>query len=129
MVSSYIMTTPHDEKEPTTRIRRREPAPRALARRAHLLELTEGSSAPKRVELQGDELVLGRGELSDILVDSEEVSRHHARFVRVDDEYQVQDLESRNGVYLNGLKVNLAILREGDELQFGDLVYSYREGF
>jgi pSer/pThr/pTyr-binding forkhead associated (FHA) protein len=81
------------------------------------------------VELKGDVLVLGRGGKADILVDSEEVSRDHARFVRIDDEYQVEDAESRNGVYLNGVKVHLALLREGDELQFGDLLYVYREGF
>jgi pSer/pThr/pTyr-binding forkhead associated (FHA) protein len=119
----------HDDDEPTTRARQPAAPLRPRPPRAHLLELVKGAGAPARVELKGAEVVLGRGEKADILVDSEEVSRQHAHFVRLDEEYQVEDLESRNGVYLNGLKVHLALLREGDELQFGDLVYVYREGF
>jgi hypothetical protein len=126
MVVSYIMAT-HDEA--TTRAARPADGPRPRPPRGHLLELTRGAGAPGLVELKGDLLVLGRGGKADILVDSEEVSRDHARFVRIEDEYQVEDADSRNGVYLNGVKVHLALLREGDELQFGDLVYVYREGF
>jgi pSer/pThr/pTyr-binding forkhead associated (FHA) protein len=94
----------------------------------HLLELTQGHGAPRRIELKGDRLVLGRGDRVDLAVDSEEVSRLHACFTRIDEEYQIEDLDSRNGVYLNGLKVHLAVLREGDELQLGDLVFLYKEG-
>jgi pSer/pThr/pTyr-binding forkhead associated (FHA) protein len=116
------------DDEPTTRVAKPAAGPRPRPRRAHLLELTKGTLAPARVELKGERLVLGRGDKADILVDSEEVSRQHAVFSRLDDEYQVEDLDSRNGVYLNGLKVQLAVLREGDEVQLGDLVYLYREG-
>jgi pSer/pThr/pTyr-binding forkhead associated (FHA) protein len=122
------MSREHDD-EPTTRVNKPTAGPRPRPRRAHLLELTKGTAAPARVELKGDRLVLGRGDKVDIMVDSEEVSRQHAQFVRIDEEYQVEDLESRNGVYVNGLKVHLALLRESDEVQFGDLVYVYREGF
>lgn len=117
-----------EEEELTTRIAKPIVGMRARPRRAHVLELSKGKGCPPKVELKGERLVIGRAENVDIVVDSEEVSRQHARFVRIDDEYQVEDLESRNGVYLNGLKVHLAVLREGDELQFGDLVFVYREG-
>lgn len=101
---------------------------RPRVQRAHVLELAKGKGAPERVELKAERVVLGRAEDADIVVQSEDVSRQHARFMRIDDEYQVEDLESRNGVYLNGLKVNLAVLREGDEVQIGDVVFVYREG-
>ena len=117
-----------DHEELMTRVMRPASRPRPRPRRAHLLELTEGQGAPRRVELKGDRLVLGRGEKVDITIESDEVSRQHATFTRLDDEYQVEDLDSRNGVYLNGLKVHLAILREGDEIQLGDVVYLYKEG-
>jgi pSer/pThr/pTyr-binding forkhead associated (FHA) protein len=120
--------TPLDEEELTTLLNRPPRVLRARPRRAHVLELVKGSGAPKRIELVGERLVLGRADTADLVVASEEVSRHHARFSRVDDEYQVEDLDSRNGVYLNGLKVNLAVLREGDEVQLGDHVFAYREG-
>jgi predicted component of type VI protein secretion system len=117
-----------DEEELTTRVTRPAAGPRPRPRRTHSLELTEGHGAPARVELRGDRLLLGRGDKVDIAVESEEVSRLHASFSRIDEEYQVEDLDSRNGVYLNGLRVHLALLREGDELQLGDIVYLYREG-
>jgi pSer/pThr/pTyr-binding forkhead associated (FHA) protein len=122
-----VMAGPIDE-ELTTRVNKPVVGLRPRPRRAHVLELLKGAGAPVRVELKGERLVLGRAENVDLVIDSEEVSRQHARFLRVDDEYQVEDLGSRNGVYLNGLKVHSAVLREGDEVQFGDLVFAYREG-
>jgi hypothetical protein len=115
-------------EELTTRVAKPIGGIRPRPRRAHVLELLKGSGAPPHLELKLERIVIGRAENVDIVVDSEEVSRQHARFSRIDDEYQVEDLDSRNGVYLNGLKVHLAVLREGDEVQFGDLVFLYREG-
>lgn len=121
------MAGPNDG-ELTTRVNKPVVGLRPRPRRAHVLELVRGAGAASRIELKGERLLLGRAENVDIVIESEEVSRHHARLMRIDDEYQVEDLGSRNGVYLNGIKVHLAVLREGDELQFGDLVFSYREG-
>jgi hypothetical protein len=112
----------------TTRVAKPLGGIRPRPRRAHVLELIKGTGTVAHIELKLERIVLGRAENVDIVVDSEEVSRQHARFSRIDDEYQVEDLESRNGVYLNGLKVHLAVLREGDEVQFGDLIFLYREG-
>jgi pSer/pThr/pTyr-binding forkhead associated (FHA) protein len=116
------------DEELTTRVAKPVVGLRPRPRRTHLLELLKGQGAPPVIELKLERLVLGRADNVDIVVDSEEVSRQHVRLTRIDDEYQVEDLDSRNGVYLNGLKVHLAVLREGDELQFGDLVFLYREG-
>jgi pSer/pThr/pTyr-binding forkhead associated (FHA) protein len=120
--------TPLEEEELTTRVNRPAGVLKARPRRAHVLEVVKGRGAPARIELVGERLVLGRADTADLVISSDEVSRHHARFTCVDDEYQVEDLDSRNGVYLNGLKVNLAVLREGDEVQLGDHVFAYREG-
>ncbi len=120
---------PLDEEEATTaQISMRFKPPRVQPRRAHVLVLKKGDGAAPRTELQGDVMVLGRSLDSDVPVDSDEVSRQHVRFTRVDDEYQVEDLGSRNGLYLNGLRVHLAVLREGDELHIGNVVFEYQEG-
>lgn len=78
--------------------------------------------------LDGNDYVLGRGEQATLVLDSEEVSRAHARLTRTDGEYTVEDLGSRNGIMLNGLRVHAAVLRDGDELQLGDVTLTYREG-
>jgi pSer/pThr/pTyr-binding forkhead associated (FHA) protein len=115
-------------EEKTAQVSLKIKPPRERPRRAHLLILKKGDGAPARVELNGDAMVIGRAQDVDIPIDSEQVSRQHARFVRIDDEYQVEDLASRNGVYLSGLKVHVALLREGDELQIGNVVFTYQEG-
>jgi pSer/pThr/pTyr-binding forkhead associated (FHA) protein len=38
------------------------------------------------------------------------------------------DLESSNGVFLNGVRVHSAALHEGDVIQIGDAVLVFREG-
>ncbi len=98
---------------------------RPVVQRPHMLE------ARKRREkftLDGNEYVLGRGDKATLLLDSEEVSRAHAKITRVDGEYTIEDLGSRNGITLNGLRVHAAVLRDGDEVQLGDVVLTYREG-
>jgi predicted component of type VI protein secretion system len=106
--------------------------PRAVKRtpRAHVLEVV---SAPEgvsheRMLLNRNQLVLGRAADAQLQIESELLSRHHARFTRRHGEYHVLDLDSSNGVILNGLRVHSALLRDGDQLQLGDLVLLYREG-
>ena len=38
------------------------------------------------------------------------------------------DLDSRNGVYLNGVKIHSAVLHGGDNLQLGSVVLVFHEG-
>ncbi|MBL8919280.1 MAG: FHA domain-containing protein [Myxococcaceae bacterium] len=97
-------------------------------RRAHVLDQTAGPGSPKRHELSDDTLVIGRGSAADLRLDSDDVSRTHAQLLRVDDEYSIEDLDSRNGIFLNGLQVHAAVLRDGDQVQLGDVVFIYSEG-
>lgn len=101
---------------------------RPTVQRPHLLEAKEGPGTGKKYVLDANELIMGRGEKATLLLESEEVSRAHAKLVRNEGEYTIEDLGSRNGILLNGLKVHSAVLRDGDQVQLGDVVLSYREG-
>ncbi len=48
-----------------------------------------------------DEMTIGRGEECDIVLPTRQISRQHARIYREDDSYYIQDLESRNGTWVN----------------------------
>ena len=48
----------------------------------------------------------------DVVLDSAAVSRHHARVVRIDDAFLIEDMRSSNGTYLNGRRI-----RERQQLQ------------
>jgi two-component system cell cycle sensor histidine kinase/response regulator CckA len=76
----------------------------------------EGRVIPMR---QGT--VIGRAPEMGASVDEEDVSRHHAR-LSVDEatsSWEIEDLTSRNGTWVNGLRITRAPLRPGDILRLG----------
>ena len=83
-----------------------------------ILVVQEGQLAGKRWPLSKAELTIGRGEDCDIVLPDRQVSRHHFRVVRDDDGYNVEDLGSKNGTYINGAPVRGSMqLQDGDEIQ------------
>ncbi len=88
------------------------------ATRARLVVMA-GARAGMRYAVD-KELVIGRGETVDVLLEDGEISRHHAR-IFADDRgvYWVEDLGSRNGTFLNGLQLQKGELRFGDRLTLG----------
>ncbi len=96
--------------------------------RPHFLEQIQGEGSPARFELGKDELVVGRGTGVDIPLSGDQVSRRHALIRRRNEEYSVFDLDSRHGVFLNGIRVHSAVLRDEDIVQFADAVFVYCEG-
>jgi pSer/pThr/pTyr-binding forkhead associated (FHA) protein len=73
------------------------------------------------VAWQGDQIVAGRAAECDVVLGIDEVSRRHARFERSGDRFEVCDLGSVNGTFVNGRRV------ERQELHVGDIVQI--EGF
>ena len=69
--------------------------------------------------LRGDRMVVGRLSACDICLADANVSRRHAEFFRLDDEWFVQDLESTNGTRLNGQPVTRSRLKDGDVVEVG----------
>ena len=66
---------------------------------------------------------LGRGDDVDIKLDGEGVSRKHAKLVhRGGDEVQLIDLGSHNGTLIDDVKVEVALLRPGDDFKLGSVV-------
>ncbi len=114
---------------PQTQILKRVPGFRPRASRAHMLKQIEGPGVNTlRLVLNKDVLTMGRAAANDIQLENDNVSRTHARLTRIDDEYTIEDLDSRNGILLNGLQVHAAVLRDGDEVHIGDFVFTYQEG-
>jgi len=64
------------------------------------------------------ELLLGRDSDCDIVIPMRQVSRHHARIFKAADGTMVEDLNSKNGTYVNGHHIeDIVRLEEGDEIQ------------
>jgi len=76
------------------------------------------------IELTAPDVVLGRHSASDIRLPLPDVSRRHCRFVYAGGHWQVIDLQSLNGVWVNDQPVQRAPLYAGDRLQIGPLVFT-----
>ena len=80
----------------------------------------------RRLPLQPGENILGREPDGGVRIDSPTVSRHHARIV-VGAEVMLEDLDSKNGTFLDGQRVTAAIrLKDGDEIRTGSVVFRFR---
>ena len=64
-------------------------------------------------------LRIGRAPDNDVVISDLSVSRHHAELRRVGDTYQIGDLNSHNGTFVNGQRVVSAPLTEGDIVGIG----------
>ncbi|WP_430332633.1 oxoglutarate dehydrogenase inhibitor Odhl [Rhodococcus sp. ACT016] len=84
-----------------------------------LLVVKRGPNAGSRFLLDQPTTSAGRHPDSDIFLDDVTVSRRHAEFRQDDDEFQVVDVGSLNGTYVNREPVDSAVLANGDEVQIG----------
>jgi len=98
------------------------------AQTVFMLEQLTGPGAPRSFPLENHNYVIGRGDDADIQVNSPDLSRKHIALNCLGEECHIQDLESRNGCYLNGVKIHAATLRNGDTLQLGKILFSFHEG-
>ena len=68
----------------------------------------------------GSEVTFGRSRATTVQIDSEKVSRTHARIARRGTTITVEDLDSRNGTRVNGNRIHGATLvRSGDQIDLG----------
>ena len=81
----------------------------------------------RRTALPAGESILGRGEDSLIPIESPSVSRRHARVLITSDEAQLQDLDSKNGTFVRGRKIQETTpLFDGDEIRLGTVRLQFR---
>ena len=69
----------------------------------------------------GQKVVLGRGRDADVVVPQPSLSRRHARFELREDGVWLEDLDSTNGIRVNGEQVQRSKVRPGDDVQLGEV--------
>jgi hypothetical protein len=70
-------------------------------------------------------LTIGRGEENDIRLNHSTVSRQHTLVFLENGQVFVEDMKSRNGTYLNGERVERALLSSGDIVWVGDVALRF----
>jgi len=87
-----------------------------------------GPNMGKRFPLDEDEIVVGRGGDCDIQIDRDSVSRRHARVFNVGKGWEVEDLGSTNGSYINDVPIERSPLRDSDFLKVGSAIFKFLSG-
>ncbi len=103
-----------------------------MANQVFQLVVRTGPRPGQIYPLELDVLNIGRDPLSDIVLDDPEVSRHHARLTRTTAGYELQDLGSTNGSFVDGQRLSggAATLKPGQVVMLGSnvtLVYQALE--
>jgi len=98
----------------------------AVSRYAYL-EIGHPGLKMTRVELAEEDIFIGRGSLCRVQLQIENTSRLHARITFRDEEYYIEDLESTNGTFVNGIQVQKCLLRNNDQIQIGDAKILFME--
>jgi two-component system cell cycle response regulator len=88
------------------------------------------SDLGRRHVLDQEVVTIGRYRENDIVLDSDSVSRRHARVEHRDARIYLTDLDSTNGTYVNddNEPVRDTQLRRGDQVKIGDTIFKYLSG-
>jgi hypothetical protein len=74
---------------------------------ANRLVITSGPRQGTELSLGREPMTIGRSAESGLVIRDDYTSTHHARLMRWDDQWVVQDLDSTNGTFLDGVRVTL----------------------
>ncbi len=73
-----------------------------------------------------DEVSIGREPANTIFIPAGSVSRRHCDIQKTGAGFQIRDLNSRNGTFVNGLPVTERMLAHGDEIRLGDCYFLFQ---
>jgi len=92
------------------------------------LRLIRGGKGVQEEEFKLEAVTgIGRGPSNNIVLPHQSVSREHARIVSGGDGYYLEDLNSANGTYLNGQKIQRCRLSDGDVIRIFDFTLEFAE--
>ncbi len=86
-----------------------------------------GESEPVNRSLQNRKMIIGREDSADIVIPLTSVSREHACILPQNEEFVIEDLNSTNGTFVNGVRVNRCILRHNDLIRIGDVTILFSQ--
>ncbi len=88
------------------------------------LTVIKGFNKGEVFPLDKDEVIIGRGEENDIVLNIAEISRTHSVLSRGEEGYIIKDLDSTNGTFVDKKKIGgKYLLKPGDTIMLGDAIY------
>jgi pSer/pThr/pTyr-binding forkhead associated (FHA) protein len=85
------------------------------------LKMIRGPEIGREYELEADTITIGRGINNTVIIRDNEISKEHCRLVRVLDDYEIYDVASTNGTFVNGQRVSEQgwLLTPGNRIELG----------
>ncbi|MGV8025124.1 MAG: FHA domain-containing protein [Anaerolineaceae bacterium] len=80
------------------------------------LIMKSGPEADKIYKLEKDEYIIGRELINDLIINDPEISRRHARLFKKNDHYFLEDLNSTNGTFYSGKRIEKPIPLKNEDL-------------
>jgi hypothetical protein len=92
-----------------------------------MLIMREGVSPQRQWVIEQPVVLIGRDFDCQVIIDDRQASRHHARIEQTEHGYVLEDLDSKNGTFLNGQRLaKPTVLTDGDEI---GIAYAARLAF
>ncbi|MCX7681788.1 MAG: FHA domain-containing protein [Anaerolineae bacterium] len=123
----FLLLRPRRPKQPTPR------PTKPLTPEGPYLEGSTVSGQQLRFALKPEGCTIGREPSNDLVITAdlpgwETVSRRHARLYAQAGRWIVEDLNSMNGIYVNGRRTGRNLLYDGWELRIGGVVFTFHTG-
>ncbi|WP_394823233.1 diguanylate cyclase [Pendulispora albinea] len=88
-----------------------------------------GPELGRRIPLAHSHFEIGRSSKSDLSIDQESISRHHARIAAAGGgSFTLMDLGSTNGTYVNDVAITEHRLADGDQIKIGRSILKFMTG-
>ena len=105
-----------------------DPNPNGTAADRACLVVIYGPELGKRAPLGQGTFEIGRSSKSDLPIDQESISRHHARITFDGTHHSIEDLGSTNGTFVNEKTAKRHPLKDGDTVKVGRSILKYMAG-
>jgi len=92
------------------------------------LILHPGKPDERVFELHEGPNTIGRTKQNDVFVLHKSLSRQHARLVVAGDRFEIEDLQSKNGTFVDGVRIDKRELGDAHYVKCGDVVFSFVTG-
>src|SRR6266542_3674815 len=93
-----------------------------------ILRVQQKHEKPFEFDLTKDSVSIGRSSSNDLVFNHLSLSRHHARVIQKEGRFFVEDAGSRNGTFLNGVRLRqTSPLKAGDVIQVGEILIRFVE--
>ncbi len=96
--------------------------------KSYRLLLIDQGAVIKSMAIKIGACIIGRSDQADMVISSKDVSRSHAEIEFDGNGFRIKDLNSTNGTFINGGKIDRAAVRPGDEISVGDYTLIIDDG-